>query len=183
LDSFESLLRRIVEGFNAAGLDYMFTGALAVSYYGRARTTVDVDVVVAVGGDGWRERLLSTLRAAGLVVEEKTLDEALKSGYNVATFRDSKSPITVDIILSREKLAKKRVKVLGLPTYFQKPEDLVLSKLRMIRATEPRERAQKDVDDVKAILKFARVDLEKVRRKAEEDGTLRILDSILSQQG
>ncbi len=147
------------------------------------RAPVDVDVVVAVGGDGWRERFLSTLRAAGLVVEEKTLDDALKSGYNVSTFRDSKSPITVDIILSREKLAKKRGKVLDLPTYFQKPEDLVLSKLRMIEATEPRERAQKDIDDVKAILKFARVDLEKVRRKAEKDGTLRILESILSQQG
>jgi len=30
----------------------MFTGALAVSYYGRARTTVDVDVVVAVVDKG-----------------------------------------------------------------------------------------------------------------------------------
>jgi hypothetical protein len=92
LDSFEGFLRRIVEGFNAAGLDYMFTGALAVSYYGRARTTTDVDVVVAVGGVGWRERLVSAMRAAGLVVEEKMLDDALKSGYNIATFRDSKSP-------------------------------------------------------------------------------------------
>jgi hypothetical protein len=182
LDSFESLLRRIVEGFNAAGLDYMFTGALAVSYYGRARTTVDVDIVVAVGGVGWRERLLSALQAAGLVVEEKALDDALKSGYNIATFRDSKSPITVDIIFSREKLAKKSGKVLGLPTYFQKPEELVLAKLRMIGATVPRERAQKDVDDVKAVLKFARVDLEAVRCKAEEDGTLRILENIISQQ-
>jgi hypothetical protein len=182
LDSFESLLRRIVESFNASGLDYMFTGALAVSYYGRARTTVDVDIVVAVGGVGWRERLLSALRAAGLVVEEKALDDALKSGYNIATFRDSKSPITVDIILSREKLAKKRGKVLGLPTYFQKPEELVLAKLRMIRATVPRERAQKDVDDVKAVLKFARVDLEAVRRQAEKEGTVKILEEITAQQ-
>ena len=182
LDSFESLLRRIVEGFNATGLDYMITGALAVSYYGRARTTVDVDVVVAVGSVDWRERLISALRMAGLVVEEKALDDALKSGYNVATFRDSKSPITVDIILSREKLAKKRGKVLGLPTYFQKPEDLVLAKLRMIRATVPRERAQKDVDDVKAVLKFAKVDLEAIRREARKEGALQILENIIAQQ-
>ncbi|MEM3577585.1 MAG: hypothetical protein QXX51_03910 [Candidatus Bathyarchaeia archaeon] len=38
-------------------MDYMFTGALAASYYGRARTTRDVDVVVAVVGEGWRQRL------------------------------------------------------------------------------------------------------------------------------
>ena len=34
-----------------------------------------------------------------------------------------------------------------------------------------RERAQKDVGDVKAILKFVRVDLEAVRRQAEKEGT------------
>ncbi|MGB9684455.1 MAG: hypothetical protein ACPL1Z_05960 [Candidatus Bathyarchaeales archaeon] len=146
------------------------------------KATVDVDVVVAVGGVGWRERLISALRMAGLVVEEKALDDALESGCNIATFKDSKSPLTVDIILSREKLAKRRGMVLGLPTYFQKPEDLVLAKLRMIRATVPRERAQKDVDDVKAILKFARVDLEAVKRKAEKEGTLQILENIISQQ-
>ena len=174
-------MRRIVESFNAAGLDYMFTGALAVSYYGRARTTADIDVVVAVGGVGWRRRLVSALRAAGLVVEEKMLDDALKSGYNIATFRDSKSPLTLDIIFSRGKLAKKRGKVLGLPTYFQKPEELVLAKLRMIRATMPRERAQKDVEDIKAILEFARVDLEAVRRQAEKEGTIKILEEIMAQ--
>ena len=182
MDSFEGFLRRIVESFNAAGLDYMFTGALAVSYYGRARTTADIDVVVTVGGVGWRERLVSALRAAGLVVEEKALDDALKNGYNIVTFRDSKSPLTLDIIFSRGKLAKKLGRVLGLPTYYQKPEELVLAKLRMIKATVPRERAQKDVDDVKAILKFARVDLEAVRRKAQKEGTLQILENIIAQQ-
>jgi hypothetical protein len=110
------------------------------------------------------------------------LDDALKSGYNIATFRDSKSPLTVDIIFSREKLAKKRGMVLGLPTYYQKPENLVLAKLRMIRATVPRERAQKDVDDVKAILKFARVNLEAIRRQAEKEGTIKILKEITAQQ-
>jgi len=71
---------------------------------------------------------------------------------------------------------------LGLPTYYQKPENLVLAKLRMIRATVPRERAQKDVDDVKAILKFARVNLEAVRRQAEKEGTIKILEEITTQQ-
>jgi hypothetical protein len=71
---------------------------------------------------------------------------------------------------------------LGLPTYYQKPENLVLAKLRMIRATVPRERAQKDVDDVKAVLKFARVNLEAIRRQAEKEGTIKILEEITTQQ-
>jgi len=69
LEAFEGLIKRIVGCFNAVGLDYMFTGALAVSYYGRARTTVDVDVVVAVSGREWRSKLVSTLKEAGLVVD------------------------------------------------------------------------------------------------------------------
>ena len=181
MESFEGFVKRVVEGFNAFGLDYMFTGALAVSYYGRARTTVDVDVVVAIVGSEWRNKLVSALKRAGLIVEEKKIDDALKSGYGVITFRDGKSPLTVDIILSREKLAKKRGTILGLPTYYQTPEDLVLAKLRMIRAKVPRERAQKDVEDVKAILKFTRVDLETVKRKAEKEGTLQILKDITAE--
>ncbi|HDN05565.1 MAG TPA: hypothetical protein ENF90_01055 [Candidatus Bathyarchaeota archaeon] len=84
----------------------MFTGALAASYYGRARTTGDIDVVVAVRGRGWRTKLVSALRQAGLVVDEKNIDDALKSGYRIVTFKDKKSPLTVDVILSSEKLEK-----------------------------------------------------------------------------
>jgi hypothetical protein len=69
-----------------------------------------------------------------------------------------------------------------MPTFYQKPEDLVLTKLRMIRATVPRERALKDVDDVRAVLKFTRVDLEAVKRKAEKEGALQILENIIAQQ-
>lgn len=183
LDSFKGFLKRIVESLNASGLDYMFTGALAVSYYGRARTTVDVDVIVAAVGRGWRERLISALQKAGLIVEEKKLGDALKSSYFIATFKDSKSPLTLDVILSKEKFAKRHGKILGLPTYYQTPEDLVLAKLRMIRATVPRERAIKDVEDVKAILKFTRVNLAVVKRKAVKEGTLEILEGIMTQEG
>ena len=42
-----------------------------------------------------------------MVVSEKKFDDALKSGYKIITLKDSKSPLTVDIILSEEKLQKK----------------------------------------------------------------------------
>lgn len=181
LDSLKGFLRRVVESLNASGLNYMFTGALAVSYYGRARTTVDVDIIVAAVGRGWRGRLISALQKAGLIVDEKKLEDALKSGYSIATFKDSSSPLTLDVILSKEKLAKRRGKILGLPTYYQTPEDLVLAKLRMIRATVPRERAHKDMEDIKAILKFTKVDLEAVKRQARKEGTFQILEVITAE--
>jgi hypothetical protein len=178
LDGFEGFVRRVVGCFNAVGLDYMFTGALAVNYYGRARTTTDVDVVVAVSGREWRNRLVSALKNAEIGVDEKKIDVALKSGYKIVTFKDCKSPLTIDIILSEAKLKKKAGSVLGLKTSYQKPEDLILAKLRMIKATVPRERALKDKEDVKAILKFTRVNVEAVKKQAKKDSTLSTFESI-----
>jgi hypothetical protein len=179
LEGFEGFVRRVVGCFNAVGLDYMFTGALAVSYYGRARTTTDVDVVVAVSGREWRSKLVSALEDAGIAVDEKKIDAALKSGYKIVTFKDRKSPLAIDIILSEEKLKKRVGSVLGLPTFYQTPEDLVLAKLRMIKATVPRERALKDEDDVKAILRFTRVSVEVVKKQAKRDSTLSILETLI----
>ena len=164
------------------GLEYMFTGALAVSYYGRARTTVDVDVVVAVVDKGWRTKLVSALERAGLVVDEERVDAALRSGYRIVTFEDSKSPLTVDVILSDVKLVRRAGSILGLTTFYQTPEDLILAKLRMIRATVAKERALKDEDDVKAILKFTRVDMDLLERRARENNTLSILEGIIADK-
>jgi len=178
LEGFEGFVRRVVGCFNAVGLDYMFTGALAVSYYGRARTTADVDVVVAVSGREWRDKLVSALRDAGLVVDERKMDAALKSGYGIVTFKDSKSPLTVDIIFSREKLKKRAGSVLGLRTFYQTPEELILAKLRMIKATVPRERALKDEEDVRAILKFTKVNVKVVKEQAKRENTLSIFEVL-----
>lgn len=157
----------------------MFTGALAVSYYGRARTTVDVDVVVAVVAKGWRTKLVSALERAGLVVDEERIDAALRSGYRIVTFEDSKSPLTVDVILSDVKLVRRAGSILGLATFYQTPEDLILAKLRMIKATVPRERALKDEDDVRAILRFTKVDMETVKERAGRNNTVAILEEIV----
>jgi hypothetical protein len=56
LEAFYGLVKRLAETLGEAGLDYMFTGALAASFYGVPRTTTDVDVVVEVadGGVEWR---------------------------------------------------------------------------------------------------------------------------------
>ena len=179
MEGFEGFVRRVVGCFNAVGLDYIFTGALAVSYYGRARTTTDVDVVVAVSGREWRGKLVSGLKDAGIAVDEKKIDAALKFGYKIVTFKDRKSPLTIDIILSEEKLKKRAGSVLGLPTFYQMPEELVLAKLRMIKATVPRERALKDEEDVKAILNFTKVNVVAVKGQAERDNTSALLDALV----
>ena len=156
----------------------MFTGALAVSYYGVPRTTMDVDLVVKVTRREARTRLVSALRSAGLQVDERSIDEAFESGFRIATFRDSVSPFSVDIILSSRRFEKRAGSLLGLPTFYPTPEDLILAKLRMIKATVPRERALKDEDDVRGVLRFTEVDVKRLRRRAQKDSTLSILEEI-----
>ncbi len=46
MKNFIEFAKRLAEAFENAGLDYAFTGALAVSFYGLPRTTTDVDVMV-----------------------------------------------------------------------------------------------------------------------------------------
>jgi len=180
LEGFNDLIKRVATCLNAAALDYMFTGALAASFYGIARTTVDVDIVVGVSSKGDKVRLVSALRQAGVRVDPKKVDAAFKSGYNVVTFSDVKSPYSVDVILSRSRrLGKRAGTIAGLPTFYQTPEDLVLAKLRMVKATVPRERTVKDEEDVRAILKFTRVNVDAVSKRAKKDGTLSILESIM----
>jgi hypothetical protein len=70
---------------------------------------------------------------------------------------------------------------LGLATFYQTPEELVLAKLHMIKATVPREMALKDQDDVKAILKFTRVDMKTLKDRARKEDTLSILQEIIAE--
>lgn len=180
MDAFHGFVRRLVEAFESSGLDYAFTGALAASFYGVPRTTSDVDVMVAVAGEAdVKAKVAVALRRAGLEVDEHKLDIALTSGYSIASFKCKTSPYTVYVIFSAERLEKRAGTAVGLNTFFQSPEGLVLAKLRMIKATLPRERAVKDEEDVKAILAFAEVDVEEVKRQARRDGTFAILAGLM----
>jgi len=156
----------------------MFTGALASSYYGTPRTTMDVDIVARISGKNLRTKLAPALRMAGLQVDLRRFDVASRSGIRIVTLRDSATPFTVDIILSSTNITKKPGRILGLPTFYQTPEELILAKLRMIKATIPRERALKDEDDVRAILRFTKIHMNVLKRRARGDNTLPILETL-----
>ena len=178
LGKFEGFVRRIVESFNESRINYAFTGALAASYFGTPRTTIDVDVVVKVSEKQLETNLVTALRKAGLQVDERRIRKMLKSGYRILTFKDEKSSFTLDVMLSDKELRRRSGIILALPTFYQIPEDLILAKLRMIKATVPRERAQKDRDDVKAILRESKVNVDALKRRARKENTLNILEEL-----
>lgn len=141
---------------------------------------MDIDLVAEVSRGKPQARLISALKMAGLEVDRRKIDAALKSGYGIVTLKDTKTPFTVDIMLSDKKLEKNTGSILGLPTFYQTPEGLILAKLRMIKATVPRERALKDEDDVKSILRHTSIKMNILRRQARKNKTISILEAIAS---
>ena len=179
MEAYYAFVKKVVGAFEGASLDYAFTGALATSFYGTPRTTSDIDVIVAVVSEvDVKVKLIPALHRAGLAVDERKIDSAFTSGFKIATFKDTTSPYCIDVIFSSEKIDKRTGKIAGLNTFFQSPEGLIAAKLRMIKATLSPERSAKDKTDIKAILKFTRVNLETVKKQAKKDKTLEVFDAL-----
>jgi hypothetical protein len=79
----------------------MFTGAVAASYYGTPRTTMDVDIVVNISPECSPSILLKPLKAAEIRVDENKMLTALRASYRVVTLKDQKTHYTLDLILNR----------------------------------------------------------------------------------
>jgi len=179
LEAYHNFVEKLVNAFESAKLDYAFTSALAASFYGVPRTTIDVDVMIAVTGEtALKNKITAALKQANIEVDERKIDAALTSGYKIVTFKDKMTPYTVDIILSEAELDKKSGKIDNLQTFFQSPEGLIMAKLRMIKATLPPERASKDKADIKAILAFTKLNIAAVKKQAQKDKTLEILKAL-----
>ncbi len=182
MEAYYVFVKRLVGAFENARLDYAFTGALAVSFYGVPRTTTDVDVMIAVADEGDGEnRIVSALREAGLDVDKRKIETAFTSGYKIASFKDKTAPYTVDIILSEGKLDRKLGEIDGVATFFQSPEGLIAAKLRMIKATLPPERSAKDKEDIKSVLAFTKVNLGAIRKQAQKDNTLEVFKALTNE--
>jgi hypothetical protein len=157
----------------------MFTGAIAASYYGTPRTTMDIDLIIKAAQKD-AAQLATALTDADIQHQETQINATLASDYRILTLHDTHTPYTVDIIFSNKPLEKIAATIADQATYIQTPEALILAKLRMIKATIPRERAQKDKDDVKAIIRNTQVDIDHIKRKAGKEETLPLLEELLA---
>jgi len=151
---------------------------MAASYYGRPRTTIDIDFIIQVSTSDLDE-LLNHLARFGLKINRTRINRQLNSGYNIISLEDRRSPYRVDLIIQTEgKLERRPGRALGLKSYYHPPELLILSKLRMIKATIPRERSQKDMEDIRAILANTKVNRRKILHQARKEGTITIFREI-----
>ena len=152
---------------------------MAASYYGRPRTTLDVDFIVQLSIDDLDE-LLDRLARFGLKINRAKVKRQLSSSYNIISLEDKQSENRVDLIIQTAgRLERRQGRALGVRSYYQPPELLILSKLRMIKATIPRERSQKDRDDIREILANTKVNKRRILDQARREGTIEIFREIL----
>ena len=172
-------MRALVSELNKNKASYAITGALAASYYGTPRTTADIDILLQFSATN-RDRLLRILEEMGLKVNRTRIKRQLDAGYNVVTLHDKHSPQQADFIIQpKGRLVRQEGTFLGLKAYYQTPESLILAKLRMIKATRPRERSIKDREDIKAILQNTKVNVPKIIKGARKETTLEIARTLV----
>ena len=120
-----------------AGVAYMLTGSLAMSFYARPRMTRDVDLVVALAGAGVK-RLTDSL-GADYHADEEAIRAALDSArpWNIIHLP---TLVKIDLIPRKdteyrhtEFARRRRVDIAGIALWIVSIEDLILSKLEWSR--------------------------------------------------
>lgn len=172
------MVKALVIELNKSYIQYAATGAIAASYYGRPRTTTDIDFIVKVNPKNLSS-FLRPLQKAGLDLDVRHIQTQLKTGYNVVTVPDRFSPYDADFIIRPTgPLPRKPGTLKGVRAFYQTPEDLILSKLRMIKATVSEERAANDKADIQGVLANTRVNRRKIIQAAKRETTLDIFTAI-----
>jgi len=147
-----AVIRDVAQRLERAGIAYMLTGSLAMSFYAQPRMTRDVDVVVEVGEVG-PDRIYG-LFAGDYYVSLDAIREAVRytSMFNVI---HNASLVKVDLILRKDQpyrhveFGRRQEVRLGDGTVsIVSKEDLILSKLYWARES----RSEVQLRDVENLL-------------------------------
>ncbi len=170
-------LRRLIKLFEDENIPYMIIGGYALPFYGRIRTTVDIDLAVAIPSDKEFEHLLASLRSADF---EPTLCSP-NNPLIVVVDRVRKIEMELwlrpdGIIFDDETMKRRRKAKLDrdLNFWIVSAEDFIVSKL-----ARP-DRGAIDEQDVKSVLvrQGAQLDVKYLEKKAKQAGVLAVLQAI-----
>ena len=165
---------------DGAGIAYMLTGSLALSYYARPRMTRDIDLVIAL--DAEHAAPLAGLLGAEYHADIDAIVEALRAArpWNIIHLP---TLVKIDLIPRKDSPyrqaefeRRRRVELAGVDLWIVSIEDLILSKLDWARQS----RSQLQFGDVKLLLEApldrayldewaARLDLDKLLKAASDE--------------
>jgi predicted nucleotidyltransferase len=170
-------LQRLLKLFEDKTIPYMIIGGYALPFYGRIRTTVDVDLAVAIKPDQELDNFLNLLRSADF-------EPTISSPNNpLIVILDKKEKMEIElwlrpdgIVFDDETLGRRRRVKLDSNIWacIISAEDFIVNKL-----ARP-DRGVIDEQDVKSVLvrQEHKLDDKYLQRRAKEAGVLTILQII-----
>ena len=180
-------LRNLVEVFEECEIPYAVLGGLAIPAYGVPRSTVDVDIGLAVGEEGKTREFMQKLRVRKVVALEKPKPE-----YTMVYMSDRGNLVDVELwfkpdgITWDEETLRRRWKVAfkvarkRFEAYVLSPEDFIVNKLAR------KDRSARDEEDVAGVMASSRdkIDWRYLARRARgagvEDLVLELREKVSS---
>jgi hypothetical protein len=172
-------LWRLLKLFEDRNVPYMVIGGYALPFYGRIRTTVDIDVAVAVKTEKELNQLLNSLRAGDF-------EPTIASPSNpLIVVLDQKERVELELwlkpdgVVFDDETLRRRQKAeidANFWVWLVSAEDFIVS--RLARS----DRGAVDEQDVKSVLtrQETKLDNEYLQRRAKQAGVLAILQAIQS---
>ena len=172
-------LQRLLRVFDDKRIDYMVIGGYALPFYGRIRSTIDIDLAVAIRTEGELNQLCRWLQSDDF---EATICSIQNPMILVL---DKKEKVEIElwlkpdgIVFDNETLRRRRKVKLSadVEAWVVSPEDFIVNKL-----ARP-DRGAVDEQDVKSVLvrQEGKLDDEYVKKRARDAGVLTILETIRS---
>lgn len=177
----EDLLKTIAGILDKLEIKYAITGGMAVSVWGRPRSTADIDIIVELlpkNIDLLSKELLSVDK--DVYVSEEAMREALENNGEF-NFIHPQSGLKVDFWVAKNKDEISRhvaKEIEGKEVYFISPEDLVLSKLRWYGISH----STRQLEDIESVFAISKVDLDFIKAEAKKQGTMEILDELINKK-
>ena len=172
---------RVAKILDKLKIPYIITGGMAVSVWGRPRSTADIDIIVELFSKNIH-RLAKELLMVNkdVYISEDAIKEALeyKGEFN---FIDPQSQLKVDFWIVKDVFNKNEIERAvsqefeGYKIKFVSPEDLVLSKLLWYKGSN----STRHLDDTKSVLAITKINLKYVKEWAKRQGTIEILEKLL----
>lgn len=170
-------LQRLLKLFEEKNVPYMLIGGYALPFYGRIRTTIDVDLAVAIKTEEELNQLRNWLQSIDF---EATVYSSLDP---LIVILDQKEKVEIKlwlkpdgIVFDDETLRRRRKVKLdsNIEAWIVSPEDFIVNKL-----ARP-DRGVIDEQDVKSVLvrQGGKLDKEYLERRARDAGVLTILENI-----
>jgi len=177
----EQLLCKIAKILEKLDIPYLVTGGFAVAVLAKPRYTADIDIVIELIPKKVPELARELLSIdKGVYISEEAMRDALedKEEFN---FIHPQTGLKVDFWIKRypfEKFEKAIIKIIdGQNVNFISPEDLILSKLIWHKESK----SSRHLEDIKSILEISKVNLNYIKKWAEEQSTIKILNEILKK--